>query len=278
MKISHFLIFSFLLSGCLNSTQTETTGTSLPNSALINFDSVFVDSVYQMRKIEGCFVLYDQKNDTSFIYDAGRANKEFLPASTFKIPNSLIALECGIIKDENEVIPWDSIKRFVPAWNLDQNMNSAFRFSVVWFYQELARRIGEVRMEKYVKEFSYGNMKVGPEIDRFWLDGDLRITPMGQVEFLKKFITEKLPVKKDFIRKVKDIMIVDRSDHYILRAKTGWAIKGQAVGWYVGYLEIDGRTFIFVNNIDINFEEDVKQRAAIVKEILDRIFNIVLDI
>lgn len=109
----------------------------------VNDSSLFkIESVFHENGIEGCFILYDVQNDTSIIYNQLRATQQFLPASTFKIPNSLIALECEAIHDENEVIAWDSVKRFVPAWNKDHNLRTGIKNSVVWFYQELARRIG----------------------------------------------------------------------------------------------------------------------------------------
>ncbi|MCK5281483.1 MAG: class D beta-lactamase, partial [Cyclobacteriaceae bacterium] len=167
--------------------------------------------------------MYDEENDTSIIYNQSRTVQQFLPASTFKILNSLIALECGVIEDENEIIPWDSIERFVPAWNKDHNLRTGIKYSVVWFYKELARRIGEVRMKSWVDEIDYGNMKTGKEIDNFWLVGDLRIAPMEQVEFLKRFSAGDLPFKKEYINTVQKILIEEQNDQYIFRAKTGWA-------------------------------------------------------
>lgn len=151
MKSSYFFTFSFFLAGCLSSTRTETVDTAYSNSLGINDNSNFIDSVVQSRKIKGCFILYDLQHDASLIYNIERANKVFLLASTFKIPNSLIALECEVIKDENEVLGWDSIKRFVTAWNMDQNMKTAFRYSAVWYYQELARKIGENSEEDVIQ-------------------------------------------------------------------------------------------------------------------------------
>src|SRR5690606_26270393 len=117
----------------------------------------------------------------------------FLPASTFKIPNSLIALETGIASGADFALAWDSTA--VPpqpwwpdAWRQpEQTLRSAFQHSVVWYYQELARRIGEERMATYVAQFDYGNHDIGGGIDQFWLDGALRISPMEQVAFLQRF-------------------------------------------------------------------------------------------
>ena len=273
MDFHYFFIFILMFSSCIKSTRIDNSESS---SIIIFNGSTFnkIESAFRSREINGCFILYDEENDTSIIYNQSRTVQQFLPASTFKILNSLIALECGVIEDENEIIPWDSIERFVPAWNKDHNLRTGIKYSVVWFYKELARRIGEVRMKSWVDEIDYGNMKTGKEIDNFWLVGDLRISPMEQVEFLTRFSAGDLPFKKEHINTVQKILIEEQNDQYIFRAKTGWADSGQPVGWYVGYFVYEGRTFIFVNNIDINSNEDAKARKTIVKEIFMELFNL----
>ncbi|NJN26392.1 MAG: class D beta-lactamase [Cyclobacteriaceae bacterium] len=228
--------------------------------------------------MEGCFILCDLANDTTVVYNAQRAEQPFLPASTFKILNSLIALETGAVQNADESIEWDGEQRFVQEWNRDHTMRSAMQYSVVWFYQELARRIGEGQMHKWVDAVGYGNTQTGKNIDDFWLVGDLRITPRQQVEFLKKLVLEKLPFSRHTIGQVKDILIEDKTDRYIFRAKSGWATQGQHIGWYIGYIEIDGKAYIFVNNIDINSDADPKARKEIAKEIFKTAFDIDLDI
>lgn len=237
-----------------------------------------IDEVFEKRDIVGSFILYDYYNDTQLIYNEDRAKEAFLPASTFKILHSLIALECGVVDDENEVILWDGTERPIPIWNQDHTMKTGIKYSVVWFYQELARRIGEERMQLWVDSVGYGNQLLSKQIDNFWLLGDLRITPIEQVHFLKKLIDEDLPFGINHIHTVKEILIEDKSERYVFRGKTGWADFGVPVGWYVGYIEIDGRTFIFVNNIEINSSEDALARKEITKEIFKEVFNIDLSI
>ncbi len=120
--------------------------------------------------VKGSFLLYDQNKDEYIYYDSARCNTQFIPASTFKIFNSLVSLETGVIADENEIIKWDSIESN-KEWNRDHNMRSAIKYSVVWFYQELARRVGEERMQYYIDTVGYGNRDISGGIDRFWLVG-----------------------------------------------------------------------------------------------------------
>src|SRR4030095_14770041 len=139
---------------------------------------------FEKEKVQGCFLLYDLQRNEYMSYNRRRVDNGFLPASTYKIFNSLVALETGAVRDETEVLKWDGIKRMFPVWNQDQNMRDAIKNSTVWFYQEMARRIGQGPMQHYVDVANYGNRKLGGGIDHFWLDGSLRITAKEQIDML----------------------------------------------------------------------------------------------
>lgn len=219
--------------------------------------------------VHGCFMLYDMKKDSLFVYNAARIDSGFIPASTFKIPNSLISLQCGAIAGVDDTIRWDGVNRGRPQWNADQNMRSAIRYSTVWFYQEMARRVGEKRMRHYIDTLNYGNRDMSGGIDMFWLKGGMRITPRQQLSFLEKLYNNELPFPLSVLKIVKEILIIEQTDTYVLRAKTGWGDSGKPeVGWYVGYLERGGNACFFINNIDIWKDDDVASRISITRRIL----------
>lgn len=176
---------------------------------------------FQQAKVEGTFILYDYQQNQYFVWDTKRANSPIIPASTCKIFNSLVALETGVIQDENEVLKWDGVQRKFPAWNRDQTMRTAIEDSVIWFYQEMARRIGQERMQRYIDLANYGNRNISGGIDQFWLQGGLRITPKEQIDLLVKLHQNKLPFSRQTIKTVKDILINEKTDNYVLRGKTG---------------------------------------------------------
>ncbi len=276
-----FSIAVVLLSGIIQlflpSCMPQNTSSVEHNEPFITFsDSTYstIKNAFVKRNVDGCFILYDVKRDTTLVYNPERTEEFFLPASTFKIPNSLIALECKVVRDVNEIIPWDGKERIVPAWNQDQTMRTAFRYSAVWFYQDLARRIGIDRMKKWVRKLNYGNNTVGPGIDDFWLVGDLRITARQQVDFLERLLKSDLPAKKKNMATVRDIMIEESNQRYVLRGKTGWADFGTPVGWYVGWLEVGEQNFIFAMNMDIIEAGDQMYRKEIVNEVLNSIFQL----
>lgn len=202
--------------------------------------------------VEGCFLLYDLKNDLYQIYNSNRCEQGFLPASTFKILNALIGLETGVLTDENTVIPWDSITRTEEAWNKDHTLASAIQYSVVPYFQEVARRVGPERMKEFVDDSDYGRMDISKEtIDRFWLWGDSKITPWEQMNFLLHFYTNKLPFSQANIDLVKKLIILKQTDKWIFRGKTGMTIQdGKNLGWLVGYLEENGNVWLYVCNME----------------------------
>lgn len=196
-------------------------------------------------------MLYDLKKDEFTEYNPDRCQTRFIPASTFKIPNSLIGLETGVIPDKNFTLKWDGVDRGRPAWNRDHNLQTAFQVSAFWFYQEIARRVGEKRMKEYVTKLGYGNQNMAGGIDQFWLTGKLAISPEEQVAFLKKLYQNTLPVAQRSMDIVKDIMLLRDTLGYQLRGKTGWAIPpGKNIGWFVGYLEQNGNVYFFATNVE----------------------------
>ena len=225
------------------------------------------------RDVGGTIWIEDLSGERVHTNDAARAERSFRPASTFKILNSLIALEEGAVEDEHDVIEWDGVERFVKSWNKDHHLRSAIQVSAVWFYQEVARRVGEEAMRARVEASGYGNRDIGGGIDRFWLDGDLRITPREQIAFLKRLHAGDLPFSKRSQDIVKDIMVVERGDGHVMRAKTGWALAGEgeegpATGWYVGWVESGHETWFFATNIDIEKDADAKARVAATRDAL----------
>ncbi len=217
----------------------------------------------------GTFVLYDLKRDHFLRYNPDRAAQRFLPASTFKILNSLISLETGVIPDENTVIKWDGTPYDIPEWNQDHTMRTAIANSVVWYYQELARRVGKERMQKYVDAAGYGNHDISGNIDSFWLDGALRISANEQVEFLKRLYQDNLPFSQRNLHIVKDILVLEKTPVSQLSGKTGTQLRVKpSINWFGGYVEKDGNVYIFATNLELSEGDTSSTRA---KETTQRI-------
>lgn len=237
-------------------------------SAITIAQQVDLGQSFRDLEIDGSIALYDKNNKRFYEHNPSRNTTAFLPASTFKILNALVSLETGVIKDDVAVLTWDGIKREIPAWNQDTNLRQAFKDSTVWFYQVLARKNGYERMQQFVERVGYGNRQIGtPEqIDRFWLDGPLQITPKQEIEFLQRLERNALPFSERTLDLVKDIMIVERTPAYTLRGKTGWITSVTPnIGWFVGYLQQNNNTYFFATNINMPTADDAAKRIDLTR-------------
>jgi beta-lactamase class D len=197
-----------------------------------------LEPCFRAAGVDGAMVVRDSAREEIQCYGGALCQTRFLPASTFKIPNSIIGLETGVVSGPEFGLRWDGTERRIAAWNRDHTLATAIASSVVWYYQEVARRIGEARMRAWVDRLGYGNRDMGGGIDRFWLDGALRISPSEQVEFLRRFERGELPISARTAGVVRHIIELERGDDWVLRGKTGWIIRTEEeVLWLVGWVE-----------------------------------------
>jgi beta-lactamase class D len=224
------------------------------------------------RGVAGVVAVLEGDATSARCSDVALCMKRMVPASTFKIPNSIIGLETGVIADAEFVIPWDGITRPMDAWNQDHTLRTAIRDSAVPYYQELARRVGPERMQEWLNRLGFGNRQIGSEIDRFWLDGPLAITPLEQLEFLRRLSEGRLPISERTKRIVLDITSRGEVEGKPLHGKTGWALpdKPGETGWFVGWIEDPGaRRYVAVAVIEPPQEVDLfAMRQAIAEDAL----------
>jgi len=222
-------------------------------------------ALFRESSVEGTFVLFDQTAGKLRVWNEARAKQRFVPASTFKIANSLIGLDVGAVKNVDEVLPYGGKPQFFKHWEQDMNLRDAIKASAVPIYQELARRIGPERMRDGVRKLGYGNMETGNVIDRFWLDGPLAISAVEQTDFLARLADGKLPVSAETLRAVKEITLLEKTETDALHGKTGWywPKQGQQIGWWVGWIERDGTSYSFALNIDLKQDGDAEKRVPL---------------
>lgn len=220
-------------------------------------------------------MIYDLEKETYYSNDFKWTKIGNLPASTFKITNSIIALETGVVKDDSTLFKWDGKKRWLKSWEQDLIFKDAFHFSCVPCYQDVARRIGANRMNEYLDKLDYGNMIVdSSNIDIFWLEGDSRITQFQQINFLKRFFESKLPISKRTEKRMKKLMVIEENKNYKLSGKTGWSVRnGNNNGWFVGYIEIESKIYFFATNLSPKESFNMEMFSMIRKEITLKAFK-----
>jgi len=230
-------------------------------------ESAKIDRIFKSAGVNGTFVLYDVHAQKFIGHDRIRAEKRFVPASTFKIPNSLIGLSTGVVKSVDEVLPYKGQPNpFIKAWGKDMGLREAIGLSNVPIYQELARRIGLERMRESLEKIDYGNKEIGTSVDTFWLKGPLQISAIEQTHFLARLAQSALPVSHDFQRSVQEICLLEKGSIWKLYGKTGWEnAPGQGVGWWVGWVQKDGHIYAFALNMDMQKESDGSKRIELGK-------------
>jgi beta-lactamase class D len=225
--------------------------------------------------IEGCFVLYDLKKDQFQIYNKERATTRYFPASTYKILNTIVALETGVAKDRNFFLKWDGVSGVIPSHKQDHTLGLAFKNSTLWFYQEIARRVGLEQMQEIVSKADFVNKQIGSQVDQFWLEGPLKISAIEYIEFLKNLYLESLPFSKTTFKEAKNIYITEQTQNYTLRSKTGTTVvDGEQLSWYVGYIEKKDNVYFFAMNVssprpdNFLYGKAVKARIPLTRKIL----------
>jgi beta-lactamase class D len=258
-------VFGGMLAACWGSAPTPVT----PTAQLRDLSSFF-------EGYEACFVLWNTAADEYVYYNPERCAERLSPCSTFKIPHSLIALETGVVPDENYVIAWDGTHYPIESWNRDHTLASAVQNSVVWYFQAVAAEIGQERMQRYLDLFDYGNKDISGSPGPFWLGSSLEISADEQIDFLHRLDTGTLPVSPRSMDIVKEIIVLEETGGYVYRGKTGACSPPgkQPWGWLVGTVSRDGTTVIFATNIQgpgangqeaRNIAEDVLEYLDVLK-------------
>ncbi|MEQ8405599.1 MAG: penicillin-binding transpeptidase domain-containing protein [Oceanicaulis sp.] len=227
-----------------------------------------LEQVLEAEEATGAILIRRLSDGAEWTGGGERVERRMLPASTFKIPNSLIILETGVVADPYEdALAWDGVARS-RGWDDDQTLRTALRRSAVWAYQHWARAVGHARMKELVARLDYGNAQIGDadQVDMFWLQGPLQISAREQVDFLQRLHTRDLPLSGETQAQVIDIMRHREGEGWTLFAKTGWAIRDEPdYGWYVGWLETPQDIWFFAVNVDLEWrtgEGALRERLA----------------
>lgn len=209
--------------------------------------------IFRQHGTRGTLVLIDAASGETTVADPARAARRFVPASTFKIPNSLIAFETGAVRDADEVLPYGGGRTRNPAWARDMSLRDAMPISNVPIYQEVARRVGLPRYREWLAKLGYGNADPGAVVDRFWLEGPLLISAIEEAQFNVRLAQKALPASARAQTLVHDIIRIESAGGATLYAKTGWYVqRGQtSIGWWTGWVERGSRIHAFTLNIDM---------------------------
>lgn len=224
---------------------------------------------FEQYQATGTIVIADGRTQSSNrlqAYNAERAKVRYAPASTFKIPHTLMALDSGAVI-AGQHFKWDGAESAFALHNQDQTLESAMRYSVIWVYRQFATAIGKARAEQYLQQLQYGNANASTEQGDYWIDGELAISAVEQIGFLQQLYAETLPFKSQHQQLVKSLILNEQGEDWVLRAKTGW--QGN-YGWWVGWVELPDGPVFFALNIDTpNRLADLPKREQIGRAVLE---------
>ncbi len=225
---------------------------------------------FKQAGVLGTWAVLDSATSKLTVVDRQRAERRYSPASTYKIPNSLIGLETGAVKDIDEIFPYDGKPLPRKEWERDMNLREAIRVSNFPLYRQVARRIGLARMNEWITKLHYGNETLGTQIDRFWVNNSLQISAVEQVRFLMRLAQRTLPMSARSQDMVQEITRIEQTPAYDLHAKTGWyETPSLSIGWWVGWVALaDGSVKSFALNIDMHGEADVAKRIPLGRALL----------
>jgi beta-lactamase class D len=270
-----FLTGIFFLSSSKNKQQTNYSF-NLPEKVVLKSD---FKKYFEACNAAGCIVIFDNIKNQLLISDSVLAETAKLPASTFKIINLLIALETGVIGNENEIIKWpgqiDTIKYgYRPDIYHDMSVKEAFEVSAGWVFVELAKKIGIDNYRRYLKECNYGNQNLSEPGDDFWNFGEFAISPVNQVTFIRNLYEGNLPFSERNMEIVKRVMITEQTKNYLIRAKTGWTREnGLNTGWWVGFVETKQGVWYFATLLLQDRKTNSTNFGSCRKEITKAIFK-----
>jgi beta-lactamase class D len=227
-------------------------------------DNAAITRAFKDAGVTGTLVVYDVTADRFTVHNRARANVRYFPASTFKVPNTLIGLTVGSVSGVDQVLPYGGKPQRFKAWEQDMHLRDAIKVSNVPVYQELARRTGAKRMREELAKMDYGNGDIGTVVDDFWLVGPLAISAVEQARFQAKLAQDQLPFPKHAMATTRELVLIEKTAGYSLYGKTGWTDTGKPdIGWWTGWVQKGERVYAFALNIDIVDDADAGKRLPL---------------
>lgn len=236
-------------------------------STSIAFGQTSLKQVFKKHDAEGSTTIYYRNRMVWFYSDSLDARRSTPPGATFNIVNAAIALETGALKTENELIKWDGKKQSQSEWNKDTDLKTAFKNSNVWFFSEVAKRIGHHDYAEFLKMCSYSIPAFKGKAQDFWNTADYGVSPVQQINFLRFFATEQLSFSPRTFSIVKRLMRTEKTSNYVLTDQSGTVkTNGKETYWYIGYIDVKDKLYYFATRItkstgkkNVDFEKTAKE-------------------
>lgn len=290
IKVMMIVLLSVMVTGCSNITserqedngiaieqQTERENQSTQSADITKENEtpavtdIIVDYSEYFQGISGCAVIYDESANTYSLYDKEKCETEVSPLSTFKIVSALAGLENNVLENETSIMEYSGVKYPIDTWNSNLTLKEAFEASCIWYFRQVVDMVGQENIRTLLKEIQYGNCDISewrgseinslPELNGFWLESSLEISPKQQVIVLNYIFGSENNFNAENIEELKSIMYIAELDNGCLYGKTGSGTDGNA--WFVGFIEGgDSKTYFAVYLEDMQNKDIVSGSKA----------------
>ncbi|HCF5286473.1 TPA: class D beta-lactamase [Pseudomonas aeruginosa] len=214
---------------------------------------------------ENCTIVIDAQTGKT-VHERGDCGTRRGAQSTFKIPLALMGFDSGILKNEHTP-EWSYREEYNASLETHRHSTDPARWekeSVVWYSQELTKKLGMEKFKNYVDQFGYGNRDVSGDagkdngLTHAWLSSSLKISPREQTAFVRGILEKTHGVSPHAYDMTKAILPEFAAGGWTVHGKTGTGFKLKAdgtkdrdrqEGWFVGWAEKDGSTVVFANFI-----------------------------
>ncbi|MDW8545499.1 BlaR1 family beta-lactam sensor/signal transducer [Staphylococcus pseudoxylosus] len=220
----------------------------------------------------GSFVLFDNQKKEYFLYNEKESRKRYTPDSTYKLYLALIGFDRNVMSLNNTEQKWDGKENAFKEWNQNQNLNSAMRYSVNWYFENINNSIKNKELKSYISELQYGNENISGS-KNYWNESSLKISAIEQVNLLMKLDNQQLKFDEKYINAVKDSITLNKSNQYRYSGKTGTGIINgkETNGWFIGTIEKNGKSYYFATHLDSKDNASGKKAKNISEKILEEL-------
>jgi len=228
---------------------------------LTSFASSAPDFKATFESRNACFIISDLSTGKVVqAYNQKLCAERLSPCSTFKVAAALMAFEKGILKDDHQIVKWDGTHYDRKELNQDQSPYDWMSNSVMWVTQWITPQLTLPTIQKFLKDFNYGNQDFSGGITQAWVDSTLKISAKEELRFISDLWQEKLPVSKRTIELTKKIIYIGKVGNTSdLFGKTGTGCMdagcmkhvGRMLGRFYGVVTTGQKTYaIAATSID----------------------------
>lgn len=229
---------SFSLTACSNQENVQTP-IDIEDTAEVSEKEIITEEETITEKdfgaffegINGTAVFYNPTNNNFDVYNTDLYEKQVSPCSTFKIISTFLGLEKRLVEDEHTKLDYDGTKYDREEINKDLTLEEAFKVSAVWYYKDIIERISPEDMQEELDYLNYGNKDISewdgsdinplPQLNGFWIESSLKISPKEQTEVLYKILGQDNKYSERSKEILKKIMLVFEEDNLKVYGKTG---------------------------------------------------------